>query len=401
MMKYIVLVGDGMADYPLEELDNKTPLQVADTENLDFLATHGMIGQTKTIPDGMPKGSDVAILSVLGYDPCKCYTGRGPLEARALGIHLLEEEVAFRCNLVTVKDGILVDYSAGHISTDEARVLIEDLDNKIRKSNQFTVHRLRFHAGLSYRHILTITGDFSNVSCTPPHDITGKGFKDYLPNGAGSKVLREIMDTSFELLDRHKINFKRREKDENPANMIWLWGQGKTPRLETFKQKFTLDGAVISEVDLIKGIGYCAGLEFIDVPGATGFWDTNYVGMARYALEALDRKDLVFVHVEAPDEAGHIGDTDLKIKTIEDFDRKVVGTILNDISGDYRILAMPDHLTPINVRTHTSDPVPFVIYGCGIEPDTAKSFDEREAKESSLYLHEGHRLMDLFIRGRW
>ncbi|MDI6703216.1 MAG: cofactor-independent phosphoglycerate mutase, partial [bacterium] len=399
-MKYVVLVGDGMADYPLKELDNRTPLQVANTENLDFLATHGMIGQVKTIPEGMPKGSDVAILSVLGYDPCKCYTGRGPLEAHALGINLAEDEIAFRCNLVTVKDGVLVDYSAGHISTDEAKILIKDLDNKVQGLRS-AVHGLRFYPGVSYRHIFTINGDFEEVSCTPPHDITGKEFKGYLPNGMGSEILREIMDNSIKLLDRHEINQKREWEGKNPANMVWLWGQGKAPRLETFKQKFALDGAAISAVDLIKGIASFAGLDSISVPGTTGFYDTDYLAKARYALETIDRKDLVFVHVEAPDEAGHIGDIELKIKTIEDFDKKVVGTILNNISGDYRVLAMSDHHTPIGVRTHTSDPVPFVIYGLGVKPDSAKSFDEPQAKGSSTYLSEGHKLMDLFIKGKY
>ncbi|MBU0566716.1 cofactor-independent phosphoglycerate mutase [bacterium] len=382
-MKYLLIVGDGMADYPLEELRGKTPLQAARTPNLDRLAARGLVGRARTVPEGMEPGSDVANLSLLGYDPKRYHSGRAPLEAASMGVDLKEDEIAFRANLVTVEDGVLVDYSAGHVSTEEARELIGHLNRKLSS--------VRFYPGVSYRHLLVVRetdSHLSSVVCTPPHDITGRVYEEYLPGGEGSGALKELMAASFDLL-----------KDKTSrANMIWLWGQGRGLHLPTFKDKFGLTGSVISAVDLIKGIGKLAGLKVINVEGATGYLDTNYAGKAKAALLALEEDDFVFIHIEAPDEASHKGDIELKIKAIEDFDEKIVGPILDGLKGEYRILVLPDHLTPISRKTHTDEPVPFLMTGSGIEPDRIDGFDEIKAGQSPLYFEEGHKLMDYFLK---
>jgi len=397
-MKYILLVGDGMADYPIDELGGKTPLQIANIPNLDYLAKNGAVGMIKTIPDGMPPGSDVANLSVLGYDPKKYYTGRAPLEAASMGIELKEDEIAFRCNLVTIKDDILQDYSAGHISTQEAKELINLLNEKLGSDN------VKFYPGVSYRHLMVLkrTTNYklqtTELTCIPPHDITGKPYDSYLPTGVGAEIIRELMFASQSFLEEHKINQKR----TTPANMIWLWGHGIPPKMPTFEQRFGLTGAVICAVDLVKGCGKYAGLEIINVPGATGYLDTNFVGKAQYALAALKNKDFVFVHVEAPDEAGHNGDIQAKIKAIEDFDAKTVATIIKqlpNITDKVRILALTDHPTPISLKTHTSDSVPFILFGYKITPDEIHAYNEVLAKNTLLNFEEGYTLMDYFIRG--
>jgi len=401
MTKYLVLIGDGMSDYPLKELGGKTPLEVANTPNMDFLAQNGQCGWVQNVPSGMPPGSDVAAMSIFGYDPKKYYTGRGPLEAASLGIKLKKNEVAFRCNLVTVKDGKMDDFTSGHISTDEAAQIIKTLNKKLGSKT------VKFYPGLSYRHLLVLSTDnikiTSNIKCAPPHDITGKNIEDHLPHGAGSALIRYLMKESIMPLLEHPINIKRIKAGKKPASMIWLWGQGESPRLDTFRKKYKKSGAVITAVHLLKGLGRILGLKVIDVPGATGFLDTNYKGKAEYALRALKNCDLVFVHVEAPDEAGHMGDIKGKIKAIEDFDEKVVGTVLEGIrkSGDQdiRILILPDHPTPIAKMTHTSDPVPFVIYKLeGIRRpvkahEGIKGYNEKEIKKSKLFIKRGHELM--------
>ncbi|MEW6095292.1 MAG: cofactor-independent phosphoglycerate mutase [bacterium] len=407
-MKYILLVGDGMADYPIEEIGGKTPLQVANIPNLDYLAKNGAVGMIKTIPDGMPPGSDIANLSVLGYDPKKYYSGRAPLEAASMGIELKEDEIAFRCNLVTIKGDILEDYSAGHISTIEAKELIEFLDKKLGSD------KVKFYPGVSYRHLMVLKQntqtrghrpedkEHSLLTCTPPHDITGKPYDSHLPNGADAGVIRELMFASQGFLEEHEVNKKRMKENKNPANMIWLWGHGKPPKIPAFTQQFGLSGAVISAVDLVKGTGKYAGLEIINVPGATGYLDTNFVGKAEYALEALKNKDFVFVHVEAPDEAGHNGDLQAKIKAIEDFDSKTVGTIIKKLPtllDKIRILALCDHPTPISLKTHTADEVPFIIFGYKIIPDEILEYNEVVAKNSLLNFEKGYTLMNYFIRG--
>jgi len=389
-MKYIVLIGDGMADYPLRELGNLTPLQAANTQNMDFIAKHGKCGIASTIPANMPAGSDVANLSILGYDPLRYYCGRGPLEAASMGVRLGKDDIAFRCNLITEKDGLLADYSAGHITSEEARVLIEAVDKELGNG-------CRFHAGISYRHLLVMKRG-EKAQCTPPHDVVGQPVGEVLPRGEDAEILINLIMASKRVLENHEVNMKRKRNGRNPANMIWLWGQGKAPSMPLFKDLFGVSGSIISAVDLLKGIGKYAGLEVINVPGATGYLDTNYSGKAEYALRSLEDHDFVFVHVEAPDEAAHMGDLEAKIKAIEDFDKKVVGKVLEEIEGEYRILVMPDHFTPISIKTHTREPVPFAIYSSDESTDNAERFDEFAAKEGVFGLVEGYRLMSLLIK---
>ena len=398
-MKYIILVGDGMADYPIKELGERTPLEAARTPNLDFIANSGSLGRIKTIPDKMSPASDVANLSIIGYDPQKYYTGRGPLEAANLGLELEENDVAFRCNLVTASADTLIDYSSGHIKSEEAAILIKYIDRTLGSE------RIKFYPGVSYRHLLLIKGDsqehLESLKCKAPHDITGEGILKNLPKGEGAEVIIKLMEDSRKLLERHEINLVRVDLKENPANMIWLWGQGKKPALPKFIEKFGITGSVISAVDLIKGMGRILGLKVINVAGATGYYDTNYRGKADAALESLENDDFVFVHVEAPDEAGHNGDLREKITAIERFDQLVVGTILEKFKGrnDFRILALPDHATPVSVKTHTSEPVLFGIYGKDIPKGGFQAYSEKEAEKSGLYFDKGHELMEYFIKG--
>lgn len=390
-MKYIILLGDGMSDYPIDELGGKTPLQVAKTPNMDFLASNGVCGLAKTVPDGFPAGSDVANLSAFGYNPVECYTGRAPLEAASIGVTLHPDDVAMRCNLVTLENGsdglYMKDFSAGHIKTEEASKIIQHLDAELGSSE------FRFHPGVSYRHLLVWKGGNDRVKTTPPHDITGKQIASYLPSGEGQEKLLELMKASQALLAGNSIN--------PAATSIWLWGQGKAPSMETYQKKFGLTGSVISAVDLMKGIGIYAGLDVINVPGATGWIDTNYKGKAEYALKSLEVKDFVYVHVEAPDEAAHNGMLREKIKAIEAFDELVVGTILKNAKklGNFRILVLPDHPTPISLKTHTSDPVPFVLYDSrNCKSCSIQSFDEVSAKNSGLFVKDGFKLMEMMIK---
>ncbi|MDP1853152.1 MAG: cofactor-independent phosphoglycerate mutase [Candidatus Omnitrophota bacterium] len=397
-MKYIVLVPDGMADYPVEDLGGKTPLEAAKTPNLDFVVKEGLLGRVKTVPLGLPPASDVANLSIFGYDPQKYYTGRGPFEAANLGIALEPGDIAFRCNLITAEEDVLTDYSAGHISTKEAVALMRLINEKLGSEN------ILFYPGMSYRHIMIAKGGVNKkldkIRCVPPHDIIGEKVSKNLPCGENAEILIKLMQASREILSSHEVNNVRIDLKENPANMIWLWGQGVKPDMPKFSEKFGISGSVISAVDLIKGIGRIAGLEVIDVPGATGYYDTDYFGKAKYALKSLDTKDFVYVHIEAPDEAGHNGDLREKIAAIERFDQLVVGTILDVLKEkeDFRLLILPDHATPLSKRTHTPDDVGFVIYGSGIVSNGYSVFTEEEAKKSSLYITEGHKLMEYFIR---
>lgn len=396
-MKYIVLVPDGMADEPIEQLGGKTPLEAADTPNMDFIVQNGLLAQSKTIPDKFAPASDVANLSILGYDPAKYYSGRAPLEAAYLGVDLKSDEVAFRCNLVTVADEKMADYSAGHISSKEAAILINDINKGIGCDDA------RFFPGVSYRHLLVLKGvdakEFVRLMCYPPHDILNKPIAKFLPKGKGAKRIIELMENSRVFLASHEINKVRVDLKENPANMIWLWGQGQKSGMPLFKEKFGLSGAVISAVDLIKGIGKIIGLEVINVEGATGYYDTNYVGKAQAALKALQHLDFVFVHVEATDEAGHNGDLRMKITSIERFDKMIVGAVLKHFKNrnDYRILVAPDHATPVAQRKHTADPVCIAMMGKGIEKNGFSVFSESEAKKSKDFF-EGHRLMEVFLR---
>lgn len=396
-MKYIVLVPDGMADEPIEQLAQKTPLEVADTPNMDYIVQHGLLARARTIPSNLSPASDVANLSILGYDPHKYYSGRAPLEAAYMGVELPEGSLAFRCNLVTVSDGNMADYSAGHISSKEAAILIAELNKAFGSSE------IRFYPGVSYRHLMVLKNDaleeLAASICTPPHDILGQPIKKYLPRGRQAQYLTDLIERSKDVLGPHEINRVRVDLGENPANMIWLWGQGGKPAMPLFKDKFGLTGSVISAVDLIKGIGKLIGLDVINVEGATGYYDTNYSGKAQAALDALKKKDFVFVHVEATDEAGHNGDLRMKIATIERFDKLVVGPILEAYRDrqDFRLLVLPDHATPVNLRRHTADEICVAMMGYGIAKNGFSHFSEADAKKSDVFF-EGHQLMDVFLR---
>ena len=403
-MKYIVIIGDGMADWPLDELGGKTPLQKASIPNMDSLAQKGIIGKVKTIPDGLPAGSDVANLSILGYDPAEYYSGRAPLEAASMGIKLDSDDVAYRCNVVTLEgsgdwnDHVMADYSAGHITSEESHELINFVAEKLGSEN------VKFYPGISYRHLMVWNNGSVDIECTPPHNISGKVIGEYLPHGVGADVLLKLMKDSIKLLNNHEVNKKRVDEGKNPGNSIWLWGQGKKPSMPGYKEKYDLSGALISAVDLTKGLGVYAGFDIINVPGATGYIDTNYSGKAEYTLNALNDKDFVYLHIEAPDEAGHNGNLNDKMKAIEDIDAKVVGPIVREAEErfkDFRILLMPDHSTPLSVRTHTDDLVPFVIYDSGVSQSSgAEGYSESILDmENAMTFNEGHKLMDFFIKG--
>jgi 2,3-bisphosphoglycerate-independent phosphoglycerate mutase len=411
-MKYIVIVGDGMSDYPVEGLNGKTPLMAARTPHMDWMAKHGEVGLVRTIPDGFNPGSEIANLSIFGYDPARYYTGRGPLEAASLGVKLQLDDIAFRCNLVTLQfQGekiIMEDFSAGHITNDEARVIISDLNREMG------THDIRFYPGLSYRHLVVMrdgAARFSNLEkleLTPPHDILGREIAPFLPEfkGAaesknfgrgGADQILKLMSGSQQILKKHPVNLDREAKGLRPANSIWLWGQGRSPQMTPLKERFGIEGYVISAVHLLKGIGIFAGLKVLEVPGATGYFDTNYEGKAQYALQGLEKQDFVYVHVEAPDEAGHMGDLRLKVESIEAFDEKIVGKILKGMSrfGKYRVMVLPDHPTPISIRTHTADPVPYVIYSneANVIKGHAETFDEASARQSGIFIDKGFELI--------
>lgn len=403
-MKYIVLIGDGMADRPIGELGGLTPLKKASIPNMDKLAQKGVIGSVRTIPEGFHPGSDVANLSILGYDPAKYYTGRAPLEAASMGVKLDENDAAYRCNLVTLKfdknktRAVMDDYSSGHITTEEARELIKavkaGLDND----------EIIFYHGVSYRHLMVWKNGSLDIECAPPHDILDKDIADYLPVGKRDGILRELMMKSVDILSRHPVNKERLKCGKKPANSIWLWGQGKRPQIPTYQEKYGLKGALISAVDLTKGLGIYAGFEILKVPGVTGWLDTNYSGKAEYALNALKNADFIYIHVESPDEAGHSGNYRDKIKAIEDFDSLVVGPVMKGLKErfkHYRVLLMPDHATPIKLRTHTDDPVPFVIYDSRSEKkNKGVVYDESiTERKDTVVINEGHKLMDYFIKG--
>lgn len=397
-MKIIVLLGDGMSDEPCAELDGKTPLQAAHTPNMDRMAQAGLVGLAQTVPAGLPPGSDVANLSVFGYDPRSCYTGRSPLEAVSMGVELGPNDVAFRMNLVTLTPHngrvYMEDFSAGHIGSEESHQLIKALQDQLG-NGQF-----QFYPGVGYRHLLVWRDGKDTMTATPPHDISGKEVLTYLPKGEGADELISLMNSSQMVLHNHPINKQREAREELPASSVWLWGHGKSPVLQPYREKFGLSGAVISAVDLMKGIGLCAGLEVINVPGATGYIDTNYQGKADAALAALERLDFVYLHVEAPDEASHSGSLENKLKAIEDFDRLVVGTVLAgaDRFDDLRILCCPDHPTPVRLKTHTSDPVPFVIYRHGQQlGNGATAYDEQQARATGLLLEQGSMLMERLL----
>ncbi len=400
-MKYVVFLGDGMADFPVKELGNKTPLEVANKPNIDFLASKGISGMIKTVPDGMKPGSDVANLGAMGFDPKKYYTGRSPLEAVSVGIKLLDDDITFRANLVTLsdeenyEDKTMIDYSSDEITTQEATILINDL------AKELNTDVYKFYPGFSYRHVLVWNGGHTDFELTPPHDITGKKVTDYLPKGENSEALLNFMKKSCELLKEHPINKKRIEKGLRPASSLWVWGEGKKAVLPEFEKMRGLKGAVVSAVDLIKGIGMSAKMTCAEVEGATGNIHTNFDGKAKAAIDLLKDHDFVYIHVEAPDECGHRAEIQNKVKAIEIIDKKIVGPVLeylNQTGENYKALVMPDHPTPLELMTHVSDPVPFVIYEKNNEKENEiKVYTEESCKKSKIFYQDGYKLMDDFI----
>jgi 2,3-bisphosphoglycerate-independent phosphoglycerate mutase len=412
MMKYLVLVGDGMGDHPIESLGRRTPLQAADIPHIHELSRQGLLGLVKTTPDGMTPGSDVTHLSILGYDPKQWSVARAPLEAASLGISLNPVDVAFRCNLVTLCQGgtggyrfdkigpgtMLEDYSAGHISSEQARELIHDLND------QMGTEAIQFYPGLSYRHLMIWIGGKVRVKCIPPQDMVGQKVMDCLPKGEGENLLKDIIKTGTEILSLHPINEERYKEGLKPANGIWLWGQGKPFNLPSFTKKYGVTGAMIAAVELIKGIGSSVGLEVLEVPGATGYLDTNYAGKAQTALKALETHDLVFLHVEAPDEASHEGNLEAKIRAIQDLDSKVVGALMEGMSrfDELRVLLLCDHRTSVMTRRHTADPVPFLIYEkskASRIKASGRDYHEANAEASGQLFSDGAQLMDYFLKG--
>ncbi|MGB0604232.1 MAG: cofactor-independent phosphoglycerate mutase [Candidatus Latescibacterota bacterium] len=393
-MKYLVLVPDGAADYPLEALGGKTPLEVAHTPNMDRLAREGCGGTVCMIPPERHPGSDVGNLEIFGYDTRIHYTGRSPLEAASMGVDLGPDGVAFRLNTIHRQGDTLVDYSAGHISTEEASALVQSIAAELGRPD------VRFYPGVSYRHLLVFDNGPEGLVSYPPHDIMGQSVSAHLPSGEGEASIRALMEQAEPILAEHPVNKRRAERGEPTANAIWLWGSGRALKLKSLTEKFGFSGGVISAVDLVRGIGRSAGLSVVEVPGITGYLDTNYEGKAQHALDVLARDNFVYVHVEAPDEAGHNGDPQAKVQAINDFDARVVGPILDGLDrlGPSRILMTPDHPTPIALRTHSRDAVPFVLWGEGIAADGLQGYGERLAAEGSLHLEHGHWLVE-YLRG--
>src|SRR6516165_11806219 len=374
-----------MADYPLEVLDGKTPLEAARTPNMDWLARHGIYGIAHVIPEGFPPGSDVGNMSIMGYDPVVYHTGRSPLEAASMGVALGPTDIAFRCNLVTLggsgNDTFMEDFTSGHISTEEAAVIMRDIARELGRDGS------EFFTGVSYRHLMVWRDGKEKMDTTPPHDITDQKIASYMPKGDGAELLCQLMEASKPVLADHPVNRKRAAEGKRKASSIWLWGQGRAPALPPLTKRFGIRGGVISAVDIIHGLGVYAGLERIFVPGITGFLDTNYTGKGEYGVNSLAKNDLVFIHVEATDEAGHMGDVEKKIQALEDFDEKVVGTVLKGMAQrkDYRILLMPDHPTAIALKTHVAEPVPFVLYSAEAPRNNGNvGYNEKDAAKTGI-----------------
>ncbi len=399
-MKYIVILGDGMADYPIESLGGRTPLEVANKPNIDRLAKKGTLGMVKTVPDGMKPGSDVANLAAMGYNPENCYTGRSPLEAVSIGISLSETDIAFRCNLVTLSDEenyadkTMVDYSAGEITSEDAAKLIEAVNEAFKNET------IEFYSGISYRHCMVWHEGPNGLGLTPPHDISDRKITEYMPK---NELIRSLMEKSYDVLKNHPVNIERMKKGLRPGNSIWLWGEGTRPAVSNFYESFGVKGSAISAVDLIKGIAISAGLTSVDVEGATGNYDTNFFGKGQAAIKELleNGSDYVYVHMEAPDECGHRGELEHKILSIELIDKEVVGPIVEAMEKageEYSVLVMPDHPTPIAIKTHTSDPVPFLIYRSNDEKESGiDCYDEKTAASTGFYIDKGYEIMKLFL----
>ena len=401
-MKYLVVLCDGMADTPNAALGGKTPMESAHKPNMDALAKNAEVGMCRTVAAGLKPGSDVANLSVMGYDPAVCYTGRSPLEAASIGVDLKPTDVALRCNTVTLsgeesyEDKTMVDYCAGDISTEEAHQIIETVEKELGNDIY------KFYGGVSYRHCLVVdngTTDLGNM--TPPHDISGRVIGEYLSKSENAAPLIDLMKRSYEILKNHPVNIERRKKGLHEANSIWLWGEGRRPQLENFKEKNGVSGCVVSAVDLLKGIGICAGMETPEVEGATGYIDTNFEGKTQAGIDAFKRgTDLVYLHFEAPDECGHRGEAQNKVKAIEMIDSRVLTKMLDYLNGcgdDYRILIMPDHPTPLETMTHSSAPVPFLIYDSRKKENGVSSFTEKNAAETGEFVEHGPDIMSMLL----
>jgi 2,3-bisphosphoglycerate-independent phosphoglycerate mutase len=408
-MKYIAICPDGMADWPLDDYDGLTPMEIAHKPNMDYLAANGIIGSVQTIPEGMSPGSDTANMAVLGYDPKQYYTGRSPFEAVSMGINMEEVDLSFRCNLVTLspeegllfKERVMIDHGADDISSEEAAILIAEVEKEFGSGD---VH---FFPGVSYRNLMLWKNCQEKFTLTPPHDILEKRIEEFLPsaNSSASNTILNYMQKSYDLLCQHPINIERVKKKLHPANAIWLWGEGRKPNLMSFEKKYAITGSVISAVDLIKGIGICAGLTSADVPGANGTIDTNYKGKVEAAMNALcTGSDFVYIHIEAPDECGHKGDVRSKIKAIELIDSEVIAPLrqlLAKQAFDYRMMVLPDHPTPIKIRTHVAEPVPFCIFDTtkqsALKQEPVEKFSEKKAMASGPFLPAGYKLMDIFL----
>lgn len=390
-----------MADRPIPELNNRTPLEAASTPHMDRMASRGILGMSPTIPEGMPPGSDVGTMSVLGYDPRQYHTGRSPIEAASMGVELGPDDVAFRCNLVTIEEEgggeVMRDFTAGHISTEEAAQLVASVGEACGGDG------LEFHAGVSYRHLLVWRGGIEEMLTTPPHDIVGQSIIEHLPDGRGAERLRDLMERSRGVLRDHSVNVERRARGEAQATQIWLWGQGRRPNVPTLKARFGLNGAVIAAVDLVNGLGVLAGLDRIRVPGATGYLDTDYGAKAEYGLQALASHNFLFLHVEAPDEAGHMGNAQEKVKAIEAIDERIVGRFFEGLSqfGDWRMMVLPDHPTPCALKTHSDEPVPFTVFS-STDLEKAKGpsrrYTEADARDHGIFIPEAHTLLERFLR---
>jgi 2,3-bisphosphoglycerate-independent phosphoglycerate mutase len=403
-MKYVIIHGDGMADWPCDELGGKTPLEAARKPNMDLLATRGVLGMVATIPDGMPSGSDVGTMTMMGYDPLRYHTGRAPIEAASQGIAMGPRDVVFRMNLVSLAPGangamVMKDFTAGHITTEESATIVADIGRELGGGG------IEFNSGVSYRHLMVWRDGVRGTKLTPPHDITGKEVGPHLPAGEGAGRLRDLMDRAAAILRDHPVNRARREKGHAEANAIWFWGQGTRPAVPTLKERFGIEGSVISAVDLVNGIGRLAGLDPIRVPGATGFLDTDYAAKARYGLDSLQRRDFLLLHIEAPDEAGHMGRADLKTEAIERIDELVLGPMIAGLAamGEFAILLQPDHATPSKLKTHSPEPVPFALmtakaYARPGAP--ARRYTEAAGKATGIAVTSGYRLIEsLFGRG--
>lgn len=403
-MKYAIIIPDGCADEPQDLLGGKTPLQAARKPNMDRIARTGVVGRSNNVPPSLTPASDVATLSLFGYDPLVVYTGRSPLEAAAMGIQLGPQDWAIRCNLVTIDNEEMRDFTAGHITTEESRQLMTAIDETLGGPAPDDAGHLEFHPGVSYRHCLVYGAragaPFSKETKTqPPHDIPDRPIAGYLPTGPGSDLLRMLMERSREVLSQHPVNLARLEGRKRPATQIWLWGQGRAPHLIPFAKVYGKSGAIISAVDLVRGVGILLGWKRIDVPGTTGYLDTDYAAKGRYAVAALKDHDLVCVHIEAPDEASHEGKADAKVKALEEIDHHIVGPLLEALPhyGDWRILVSPDHRTPLRTRAHAHGPVPFAVCGSGVAAKGQPTYDEQIAAASTLAFDQGHKLMPWFL----